>query len=75
MFTITGGEGTTLCFEIFLTHYLCKSYVRNMIILSLLLGSTWLLAWLPYSKVLAYLHVLLNGLTGVYILGNVLHII
>ena len=45
-------------------------YIRNMIILSLLLGSTWLLAWLPYSKVLAYLHVLLNGLTGVYILGN-----
>ena len=46
------------------------SYVRNMLILSLLLGVTWCLAVLPPYPVVQYLTVLLDGLTGVYILGR-----
>ena len=47
-----------------------KSYVRNMLNLSFLLGVTWCLAVLPPYPVVQYLTVLLNGLTGVYILGR-----
>ena len=51
-------------------------YVRNMIILSLLLGGTWTIGLLPYSdqqpysEIVQAIGVLLNGLTGVYILGK-----
>ena len=44
------------------------SIMRNTLHLSLLLGVTWIMAAFPTSVVQQYLSVILNGLTGVYIL-------
>ena len=44
------------------------STLRNTVLLSLLLGLTWIMAAVPTSVTQQYLSVILNGLTGVYIL-------
>ena len=44
--------------------------MRNTILLSLLLGVTWVMALLPYSLTQQYISVILNGSMGVYILGR-----
>ena len=44
------------------------SIMQNILHLSLLLGLTWIMAAFPTSVVQQYLSVILNGLTGVYIL-------
>ena len=46
--------------------------MRNTILLSLLLGITWVMALLPYSLTQQYISVILNGSMGVYILGRCL---
>ena len=43
--------------------------LRNTLLLSVLLGLTWIVALFPYSLVQQYLTVLLNGSMGLYILG------
>ena len=42
--------------------------MRSTLLLSLMLGITWIMAAFPTSVVQQYLSVILNGLTGVYIL-------
>ena len=44
------------------------STLRNTLLLSLLLGLTWITAAVPTSAAQQWASVLLNGLTGVYIL-------
>ena len=44
--------------------------MRNTVLLSLLLGVTWVMALLPYSLAQQYVAVILNGSMGVYILGR-----
>ena len=44
------------------------STMRSTLLLSLMLGITWIMAAFPTSVVQQYLSVILNGLTGVYIL-------
>ena len=44
------------------------STMRTTLLLSLMLGITWIMAAFPTSVVQQYLSVILNGLTGVYIL-------
>ena len=44
--------------------------MRNTVLLSLLLGVTWVMALLPYSLAQQYISVILNGSMGVYILGR-----
>ena len=46
--------------------------MRNTVLLSLLLGLTWVTALLPYSLAQQYISVILNGSMGVYILGRCL---
>ena len=46
--------------------------MRNTVLLSLLLGVTWVMALLPYSLTQQYISVILNGSMGVYILGRCL---
>ena len=43
--------------------------MRNTILLSLLLGLTWITALIPTSAVQQYISVILNTSTGVYILA------
>ena len=45
-----------------------RSTMRNTLLLSLMLGLTWMLAAVPTSVVQQYLSVILNSLSGVYIL-------
>ena len=44
--------------------------MRNTVLLSLLLGLTWVMALLPYSLIQQYISVILNGSMGLYILGR-----
>ena len=44
------------------------SIMKNTLHLSLMLGLTWIMAAFPTSVVQQYLSVILNGLTGVFIL-------
>ena len=44
------------------------STMRTTLLLSLMLGITWIMAAFPTSIVQQYLSVILNSLTGVYIL-------
>ena len=44
------------------------STMRNTLYLSLMLGLTWIISALPTSVVQQYISVILNSLTGVYIL-------
>ena len=43
--------------------------MRNTILLSLLLGLTWVMALIPHSLTQQYIAVILNGSMGMYILG------
>ena len=44
--------------------------MRNTILLSLLLGLTWVMALIPYSLIQQYISVILNASVGIYILGK-----
>ena len=44
--------------------------MRNTVLLSLLLGLTWVIALFPTSIVQQYIAVILNGSMGMYILGQ-----
>ena len=44
--------------------------MRNTVLLSLLLGLTWVMALLPTSLVQQYISVILNGSMGMYIFGQ-----
>ena len=44
--------------------------MRNTVLLSLLLGLTWVMALIPYSLTQQYIAVILNASIGMYILGE-----